>query len=876
MRRQDHRPPGGRRHLAEPSTATAVAAATAVGADRRRVRSDGADIRLTSLFVAALDAMGHPWGRPSGFAVVATGGYGRRELAPASDLDVVLVHEPRSLAAGADAVAAVAERLWYPLWDDGVRLDHAVRTVADARHAAGADLRTALSLLDARHVAGDPALTLELRTTLLADWRSGARRRLPELHAMDTERAETFGDLAHAQAPDLKEARGGLRDLVVLDALVASWLVDVPHRKLEAARELLLDVRDALHAVTGRAADRLGAEDQPDVAAALGMAGRTELLRAVSGAARTVALTSDVTWRRVGVLLRGRRRDLPDPRHPDVGPAVGPRLTPIAPGVASHDEEVVLARGADPVADPSLVLRAAAAAARAGLPLAPATLERLAGVEAPTAPWPAVCRDALVDLLGAGPGLVTVAESLDDHEVLGRWLPVWDLVRCLPSTSPVHRFTVDRHSLAAVVLAAELVREVARPDLLLLAALLHDVGKSVPGDHSVTGAVLAADTARQLGFDPADAEIVGLLVRHHLLLADTATRRDLDDPGTAAAVVAILRAATGDPAVLLDLLVPLTEADARAAGPAAWSSWRAGLVTTLVGSVRAQLGGAPPPAPAPASAQQRLHRRLAEWAPRLRDGEPLVVVDTPGAGEPDAVGPAERSTWTLTVAAADTRGLLAIVAGVLTADRFSLRSAVVAADSGAAVIECVVSRRPEDPPDVQRIRQLLTRVLAGRVDLAARLAAREAAVPARPAGGPPAVPPRVTIAAGASAAATVLEVRAADRPGLLYRVATTIADAGGQLRSAHVSTLGGDVVDVFYVVDPDGAVLDPGQAARLCGLLTAALAPASTDPGPTPAAANPAPATPAPATPAPPAPAPPTAGPGAPPVAVRSSGTVGV
>lgn len=826
MRRQDYRLPGERRRVPGASAPTAVAAATAVGADRRRVRSDGADIRLSSLFVAALDGLGHPWGQPSGFALVATGGYGRRELAPASDLDVVLVHEPRALAADPDAVAAVAERLWYPLWDDGVRLDHAVRTVADARHAAGADLRTALSLLDARHIAGDPALTLELRTTLLADWRSGARRRLPDLHAMDLERAATFGDLAHAQAPDLKEARGGLRDLVVLDALVASWLVDVPHRRLEEARGLLLDVRDALHAVTGRAADRLGPDDQPDVAAVLGMADRTELLRAVSEAARTVALTSDVTWRRVAVLLRGSRRNAVDPRRPDVGPATGPRLTPLAPGVASHDEEVVLARGVDPAAEPSIVLRAAAAAARAGLPLAPATLERLAAVDPPPAPWPADCREALVDLLGAGPGLVTVAELLDDRGVLGRWLPVWDLIRCLPSTSPVHRFTVDRHSLATAVVAAELLRQVSRPDLLLLAALLHDVGKGVAGDHSVTGQPLAVDTARRIGLDEADALTVGLLVRHHLLLADTATRRDLEDPGTVAAVVATLRAASVDPGALLDLLAPLTEADARATGPAAWSSWRAGLVTTLVAAVRARLGGAALPDPAPDRA--RLHRRLGELAGRLRDSEPLVVLGTDGV--PDEPG-SPRSSWTLTVLAPDSPGLLAMVAGVLTSDRFSLRSAVVAADSGTAVIECVVGRRPEEPPDVDRIRQLLTRVLAGRVDLAGRLASREdaALVPAA------AAAPRVVVAEGASTAATVLEVRAADRPGLLYRVCTTISDAGGQLRSAHVSTLGGDVVDVFYVVDSDGAVLDAAQAAKLSALVTAALAPAPRTSGAIPA-----------------------------------------
>jgi [protein-PII] uridylyltransferase len=840
MRRLDHRPPT-RRRLSPPSAPAAVAVAAAVGADRRRVRSDGADIRLTSLFVSALDTLGHPFGEPSGFALVATGGYGRRELAPASDLDVLLVHDGRSVAAVPESVAAVAERLWYPLWDDGVRLDHSVRTVAEARTAASADLRTALSLLDARHIVGDPALTLTLRTTLLADWRSAARTRLPGLRAMALERAATFGDLAHAQAPDLKEAHGGLRDLVLLDALVASWLVDVPHRKLDAARELLLDVRDALHAVTGRAADRLGPDDQPDVAAALGMTDRTELLRAVSGAARTVALTSDVTWRRVSVLLRGRRPRPADPVAADVSAPPGPRLPPLAPGVAVHDEEVVLARGADPVGDPTLLLRAAAAAARAGLPVAPATLDRLATVEPPAAPWPEPCREALVDLLGAGPGLVTVAELLDDHGILGRWLPAWDLIRCLPSSSPVHRWTVDRHSLETAVRAAEGIRRVSRPDLLLLGALLHDLGKGVPApdgehsigdhigaDHSVAGAPIAAGVARAIGLPAADVATVVSLVRHHLLLADTATRRDLEDPATADAVVALLRAESDQPAALLDLLATLTEADARATGPAAWSPWRAGLVHRLVDDVRERLGV--PFVPPAVPGQTRLHARLAELADRVHDSEPVVLLGAgPATGDTEAE-PADsagvRASWDLTVLAPDRPGLLAVVAGVLTSDRFSLRSAAVATDGTTALVQCVVARRPEEPPDQVRIRQLLTRALAGRLDLAGRLAARESGAQGGPGVRSGPVPlPVVAVIPGASASATVLEVRAADRPGLLYRVCSTISAAGGQLRSAHASTLGGDVVDVFYLVGPDGAPLGAEEADRLAGLISAGLQP---------------------------------------------------
>jgi len=805
-----------------------------VGPDRRRSRSDGADIRLASLFGAALAGVGHSFGSPSGFALVAVGGYGRRELAPASDLDVVLVHSDRRISqAGRElAVAGVAERLWYPLWDDGVRLDHAVRTVGEARTAAASDLRTALGLLDGRHLAGDQALTTELRTSVLADWRGSARRRLPDLHGSVRGRADRFGELAHAQSGDLKQARGGLRDLVVLDALVASWLVDVPHRRVDAARSVLLDVRDALHAVTGRAGDRLGLDDQPDVAAALGMAGRTELLRAVSSAARAVSLVSDVVWRRVDTLLTGpvggppgtdrRRRARP-----------GPVLVPLADGVAAHDGEVVLTVDADPAADPGLALRVAAVAARTGQPVAPATADRLARSAAiPAAPWPDAHRGQLVDALGAGPGLVGVWEVFDEAGVLDRMFPVWSEIRCLPSSSPVHRWTVDRHSIGTVVEAARLLRRVDRPDLLLVAALLHDIGKGAVadegmrgdhgtrgdqstrgdhgsrGDHSAAGEPLARRTASELGFDAADAGTVALLVRRHLLLPELATTRDVEDPATAAAVARLL-----PDAATLDLLAALTEADARATGPAAWSPWRAQLVQRLTERARAELAGSPPPEPATADVPARL-RALGVAPPAGSDPAGPVVL----------VGPSDGDAHTLTTVSADRPGLLAALAGVLSLDRLVVRGAAVASADGTAIVDWVLTRSAEEPPDEPRLRTMFSRALAGNLDVAARLAARDLAgraptdaAPVADARSSPrsAAPPaeaEVALLADASATATVLQVRAADRPGLLFTVCSALTGSGAVVRSAHVSTLGGEVVDVFYLLGVDGGALPPDRA----------------------------------------------------------------
>ncbi|MCW2793269.1 MAG: glnD, partial [Nocardioides sp.] len=203
---------------------------TATDRARRTAEAD-------QLCITSYDACGGP---EVGVALVAVGGFGRSELAPHSDLDVVLVSDEGV------GLGGVAEKIWYPIWDSGAKLDHSVRTLPEMLEQAGSDLRVALGLLDLRHLAGDPNLTLRLRTTMLAHWRRQARERLPALHDLVRSRHELIGELAHLSVPDLKEAEGGLRDTTVLKALVATWLVDVPHVELERSRRALLDVRDVV------------------------------------------------------------------------------------------------------------------------------------------------------------------------------------------------------------------------------------------------------------------------------------------------------------------------------------------------------------------------------------------------------------------------------------------------------------------------------------------------------------------------------------------------------------------------------------------------------------------------------------------------------
>ncbi|MFF4527646.1 [protein-PII] uridylyltransferase [Streptomyces sp. NPDC001407] len=768
---------------------------------------------------AALARLTDQWlgtllGETHGVALVAVGGYGRGELSPRSDLDVLLLHDG---SADMSKIAAIADRVWYPVWDMGLALDHSVRTPAEARRTAAADLKVHLGLLDARHLGGDEHLTAGLRATAYADWRAQAPSRLPELRELGEERARLQGELRFLLEPDLKEARGGLRDATALRAVAASWLADAPREGLESARALLLDTRDALHLATGRATDRLALQEQDQVAAAVGLPDGDTLLREVYEAARTVSYAADVTWREVGRVLRARSAR---PRLRRIlggrggrGGFVEPERLPLAEGVVEQDGEAVLARAARPERDPVLPLRAAAAAAQAGLPLSPHAVRRLAATAGPLpVPWPDEAREALVTLLGAGPPTVEVWEALEAEGIISRLLPEWEHVRCRPQRNAVHRWTVDRHLIETAVRAAALARDVDRPDLLLVAALLHDIGKGRPGDHSVVGEALTRDIAARLGFGPADTETLATLVRHHLLLIDTATRRDLDDPATVRTVTdAVARTDT------LELLHALTEADALATGPAAWSAWRASLVAGLVRRAAAALTGDAPGckrAEPPATGHERL---VAE---ALRTGGVVLELRERPEGEdaPDGTGTVGVE---LAIALPDRSGVLPATAGVLALHRLTVRAADLRSVGGTLLLRWRVAAEFGSLPEPARLRNDLVRALDGGLDLVGRLAEREAAYAKRRRGAH--APPRVTVAAGGSRDATVLEVRAQDAPGLLHRIGRALEEAGVWVRSAHVSTLGANVVDAFYVTRSDGGPLPDDEATAVAQAVEAAL-----------------------------------------------------
>jgi [protein-PII] uridylyltransferase len=659
-----------------------------------------------------------------------------------------------------------------------------VRSVSEARRLAADDIKVVLGLLDARVVAGDADLAEQLKAAVLSDWRAMADRRLPALHELVLDRRQRFGEVSQLVEPDLKESYGGLRDATILKGIAASWVTDVPHGGWQDSVGFLLDVRDALHRVSGRSADRLVMQDQDAVAVELvGVPDADALLRAVYDSARNIAYASDVTWHRVDRLARSRQRLGFRPLRRRAA-----NRLPLAEGVVMQDGEAVLALEAHPATDEGLLLRAAAAAAQAGLPLSPHTVERLAAEALdPQVPWSRDVRESFVSLLGSGPNMLPVWESLDQVGVIARLIPGWDVIRSAPQRNALHRFTVDRHLVETAIQASALTRNVDRPDLLLVGALLHDIGKARSGDHSVVGADLAAELAQRMGFNADDTVVIVTLVRHHLLLPDTATRRDLEDPQTIAGVAEIL----GDVRAL-DLMHELTIADALATGPTVCTDWRFSLINDLAERVRSSMAGRPLPEP-----------------PELTDQQE-VALGQPGVW---VLMDVRDTTCVVTVAAPDRVGLLALVAGVLSLNRLNVLAARVTTVGDRAVQEWTVRPAFGDPPPIEQLSDDIRRAVDGTYDVVARLDQRDADYARKPRADYP--EPNVVVLPGGSRGTTLVEVRAHDAPGLLHRVARAVAAADATIVGAKVSTLGSDAVDVFFVTDASGAPLNEDRMAAL-------------------------------------------------------------
>lgn len=753
-----------------------------------RSLSDASDAWLAALYRDATAGVKNP----DDVALLAVGGYGRRELAPYSDLDVLLVHRK---VRGVDEIAS---RIWYPVWDAGLQLGHAVRTPAETVRLCGDDLDTATALVTARWIAGSSTLADEVIADARAAWQQRGRRWLQVLHDKVLVRHVGAGEVAYLLEPDLKQGMGGLRDVHALWWAIAAGLDLAPGdtQMLVDAHEVLFTARVELHRHAGRAEDVLRLDCQSAVASAIGYPSSDALMAAVAHAGRQVAWVADEAWWRL------------DPPPTTVSGEA------LAPGISLRGGETVTTGEVDPAADPTFMLRVATAAARTGTRIERRSLDWIADrtPQWPT-PWPAGARDDLVALLLEGERAIPVFEALDHRNLLVKMLPEWAPVRSKPQRNAYHRFTVDRHLWQAAANAAALVDRVGRPDLLMLGALFHDIGKGYAGDHSDEGVKLFDVVGRRMGLDDDDVDVVCRLIRHHLLLAEVATQRDLADDATIALVAdSVVDAAT------LSVLHALTEADSLATGASAWSSWKADLIDTLVARVGQVLGGGDVD-----STSWRL----------FPDAEVLEMM---AAGElAFRTGPTS-----LTVVGPDRPGMFSKVAGAMALHSLDVLGAEAHSDEGGvshrsmAASEFRVAPSESgtgDAVDWSSVIATFCSALEGQIDLDIRLAERaRTRRPPRPmrAGARPEV--RVTVDNSASSDSTFIGVRAADGVGILYRITTALAGAGLDIRHARVQTIGDEVVDTFYVRGADGGkVVDPEDQQRIVVDIRAALARAVTD-----------------------------------------------
>jgi [protein-PII] uridylyltransferase len=759
-----------------------LADATLVGRDFCLALSSATDHWLAGLFAAAVD------GAKGRFVLLALGGYGRMELCPQSDLDLLFVYDSKR------DVGSVAERLWYPVWDAKVKVGHAVRTVKEAGALASSDLKTATTMLSARVIAGDVALGESVATDAVRAWTKGADRWLAELAVTIERRRRDEGDVPYVLEPDLKDGNGGLRDIHALGwASAAGKSAAVAAAgALESEHNVLLAARVALHRVTGRPGDLLALQEQDAVAAASGFESADALMAALAASARTVLFESDDTWRRVRTdLQRGRGTSSSVPHA-------------LAQGVTLVDGEVHLDASVRPEIDATLLVRVALAAAHARSPIDRSTLQHLTDhTRVLTGRWPAGLLDEFVALLLEGHEAITVFEALDRYDLVTVLIPEWSPVRAKPQRNAYHRFTVDRHLWETAANAAMLADRVARPDLLVLGALFHDLGKGYPGDHTVVGIDLVRVIGPRIGLDAADTEVLVQMVRHHLLLPDAATRRDLSDPAT----IDMVAKAVGSHLVL-SLLAALTEADSIATGPSAWGPWKADLVHELVDRTALALGGA---------VSRDGDRSTVPGARRWTLFPSAEVLERMGSGETSIVIEDER----IVTVAVDRPGLFSRIAGVLSLHGLDVLGAKAHSDDAwpdvpaMAANEFRFTRPDRRDMNVDRLRSDIEQALLGRLALDARLAERARTYRRKRATAAAPVVPRVEFAIDASASSTVIEVRVPDRVGVLYRITKAIADIGLDIRHATVQTIGPEVVDTFYVQNAGAKVTDTDYLSEI-------------------------------------------------------------
>jgi [protein-PII] uridylyltransferase len=826
-------------------------------------------------------------------ALVATGGWARRELAPYSDVDFIVLHDRDEATA-----KQVCDRLLYPLWDEKLAIGHAVREPRATARLAKDDLATATALLDARHIAGDRRLTAELvRATAGALAPGGNPNELiGALAAENKARHDRFGAAIYVLEPNLKQGIGALRDgSTAMWAAAVRWHPSKPDADPPSAEALVKDLVAMGH-LTRRQGDVLvGARD---------FQLRLRTLVQLAAKRRFDQLTFEIQ-ESIGPVL-----------YPDIGPdarseaAVAPAVEALMrdyylhargvvqvaerllesarvparrkPRIATVDESFITFNGELALKDPkrfterpSEMVRLFRVAVAEQLPIYGHTRELVAETiardPAPLAADDTAARfvlDALVDLRDrAIPAAFDVMHQLG---ILSAILPGWAPCTARVQHDLYHVYTVDQHQLYALAmqkriargelaaehpLATELWRGVTRPAPLLLATLLHDVGKPLGKGHAEKGAVIAGQVARRLALPEADVELVEFLVRQHLTMSHLSQRRDLADPDVIARFAE--RVGSDDRLVALYLL---TLCDTAMTAPDNLSAWKADLLRELTIRTRAHLRGETEESSLAVDTRAKAlelvatpeehavvdgidPRLLAQLSPRQAARHAKLVAALLASSKTPA-RPARvavearcfpmKGHSEVAIVAPDMPGVLAAIAGALTANRVDVLGAILGhidiAERPGLVLDVFFVRDlkgeaiAEDDARWPKLAGDLRALLAGSPDpsAVAELIARRRP----PSGMPPRVTPGVATEikiADDSAQATIVEVAARDRVGLLYAITHTLAELGLDISLAKVATEGEKVADVFYVTRAGERITDPAERARLIERLATAV-----------------------------------------------------
>lgn len=795
--------------------------AGAPGREVARLYAAAADEMLSALWRVAAQTL---WPvspvEAERLSLVAVGGYGRSVLAPFSDLDLLFLRSGRATPRGEHLIAFVL----YVLWDLGVKVGSAVRSVEECLSLARTDMTVRTALLEARPLAGDAALS-DLMVGRFRDMVAKADPRAFISAKLDERAARHLkaGSTRYKVEPNVKDGKGGLRDLNTLywiarslapdsrlGARVMDELFTPRERRLsDEAFDFLWRVRIHLHLIAGRAEEKLTFDLQPEVARRMGWRGRGDE-PAVERFMRRYFLVA----RDVGTLTRAMSAKL-EARQQKTALGLSRLITPFRPARRRLeiegfwvDQGRLSVEGAEVfAADPVKLLTLFVCADRHDLDLHPdafSAVTRSLSLVTPRLRRAPEASKALLSILAHGQRPYRVLTLMNETGLLGRFLPEWGRIVGQTQFNMYHAYTVDEHTLQAIgiindiargklrddhPMASEIVHLISDMEALMLAMLLHDVGKGGERGQLEDGAIAARRACERLGVDPRRIELVVWLVRNHLALSDHAQKRDLSDPATIRAFAELI----GDPERLRMLLV-LTVADIRAVGPGVWNGWKGQLMRTLYNQVAALFRGEDVAHADPLAEEDKLVARAQA------EGAAVRARPTP------AVEGLPVQTTEISIAAADRPGLFADLAQTMAALGADVTDARVATSDQGVVLDVFrvqdgagLPYGQAEPRRLKALVEALERAARGegRIGKAPEPTgnARRAAFEVRPV---------VMVDHHASETATVVEVSGADRPGLLAALSRVFNDEGLNIRSAHVASFGERAVDSFYVVDRKG------------------------------------------------------------------------